>query len=140
LRPEHFDVHMAIDEKHINGQFYTVLSNAKRGKVALLCLTIKVSEVKICLDKFGQKLKEVSYLTLDLSPTFERVVNNNFPNSVQIADKFHVIKNGIEAVQAIRIRLKQEELKLQREAKLHHQKNYRESKDRDLIPKRLNNE
>jgi len=133
FRPGHFGVHMAIDEKHINGQFYTVLSNAKTGKVALLCSTIKANELKICLEKFGQKLKEVSYLTLDLSPTFERVVNENFPNAVQIADKFHVIKNGIEALQSIRIRLKQQELKLQREEQLLHEKNYKDSKDKSLI-------
>lgn len=133
FRPEHFDAHMAIDEKHINGEFYTVLSNAKTGKVALLCSTIKASELKICLDKFGQKLEEVSYLTLDLSPTFERVAKDNFCQAVQIADKFHVIKNGIEAVQAIRIRLKQEELKLQREQQLLHQKNYQDSNNKYLI-------
>lgn len=38
FRPEHVDVHMAIDEKHMNGKFYTVLSNAKTGKVALALL------------------------------------------------------------------------------------------------------
>lgn len=133
FRPEHFDTHMAIDEKHINGQFYTVLSNAKTGKVALLCSTIKSYELKICLDKFGQLLETVSYVTLDLSPTFELVVNENFANAIQIADKFHVIKNGIEALQAIRIRLKQDELKLQREEQAQHEKNYRESKDKNLI-------
>jgi transposase len=137
FRPEHFGVHMAIDEKHINGQFYTVLSNAKTGKVALLCSTIKANELKLCLEKFGRKLKGVSYLTLDLSPTFQKVGNENFLNTVQIADKFHVIKNGIEAVQAVRIRLKQEELKLQREEQVLHQKNYRDSKDKKFIGPKL---
>ncbi len=60
-------IHMAIDEKHIDGQFYTVLSNAKTGKVALLCSTIKSNEIKICLDKFGKLLETVSYVTLNLS-------------------------------------------------------------------------
>lgn len=133
FRPEHFGSHMAIDEKHINGQFYTILSNTQTGKVALLCSTIKSHELKICLGKFGELLKTVSYVTLDLSPTFELVVSDNFTNAIQIADKFHVIKNGIEALQAIRIRLKQEELKLQREEQAQHEKNYIESKDNNLI-------
>jgi len=133
FRPEHFGVHMAIDEKHIDGQFYTVLSNAKTGKVALLCSTIKSNEIKICLDKFGKLLETVSYVTLDLSPTFELVVNENFANAIQIADKFHVIKNGLEYLQAIRIRLKQEELKNQREEQIIHDKQYKESKDKNLI-------
>lgn len=133
FKPEHFGDHMAIDEKHINGQFYTVLSNGKTGKVALLCSTIKSKELKICLDKFGQILETVSYVSLDLSPTFELVAHENFVNAIQIADKFHVIKNGIEALQAIRIRLKQEELKTQREEQALHEKNYRESTNKNLI-------
>jgi transposase len=134
FRPEHFDYHMAIDEKHINSEFYTVLTNAKTGKVALLCSTIKVDELKICLNKFDPLLLDkVAFMTLDLSPTFGLVVTNNFPNAIQIADKFHVIKNGIEYLQAIRIRLKQEELKTQREQQAIHNKNYTESKSRSLI-------
>ncbi len=61
------------------------------------------------------------------------VVNENFANAIQIADKFHVIKNGLEYLQAIRIRLKQEELKNQREEQIIHDKQYKESKDKNLI-------
>lgn len=70
FRPEHVDVHMAIDEKHMNGKFYTVLSNAKTGKVALLCSTINPKELKICLDKFSPVLlSKVEFVTLpDLYP------------------------------------------------------------------------
>lgn len=133
FRPEYIDDFLSIDEKHINGQFYTVIANAKTGKVILLCSTIKPDELKICLNKFGNELDKVRFVTLDLSPSFEKVVKDNFPYAIQIADKFHVIKNGIEALQAIRIRLKQTELKYQREAQSIHEKNYRESKDKTLI-------
>jgi len=151
FRPEHFDSHMAIDEKHINGEFYTVITNAATGKTALLCSTIKASELKICLSKFDiTTLDKVEYVTLDLSPTFEKVVNENFPKAIQIADKFHVVKNGIEYLQAIRIRLKQQELKNQREEQTAHEIKYKESKNTRLIgpkmiisktyhPKRLSN-
>lgn len=138
FRPEHIDEFLSIDEKHINGQFYTIITNAKTGKVILLCSTIRSSELKICLNKFGDLLNKVCFVTLDLSPTFEKVVKENFPQAIQIADKFHVIKNGIEAVQAIRIRLKQTELKSQREAQSVHEKNHKESKNKSLIgPKML---
>jgi len=82
--------------------------------------------LKICLDKFGNKLETVSYESLDLSATFELVVNEKFTNAIQIADKLHVIKNGLEYLQAIRIRLKQEELKHQGEEQAIHEKNYKE--------------
>lgn len=133
FRPEHMGEFLSIDEKHINGQFYTVMANAKTGKVVLLCSTIKSSELKTCLQKFDVLLNKVRYVTLDLSPTFEKVVKENFPHAIQIADKFHVIKNSIEAVQAVRIRLKQTELKRQRETQSLHERNYKESKDKTLI-------
>lgn len=133
FRPEHIDSHMAIDEKHINGEFYTVLTNGKTGKVALLCSTIKANELEICLKKFGSLLDNVDYVSLDLSPTFELVATKNFPNATQIADKFHVIKNGLEHLQAIRIRLKQQELKKQRNQQSRHEELYKESKNTKLI-------
>jgi len=43
------------------------------------------------------------------------------------------LKNGIEYLQAIRIRLKQEELKKQRELQAIHDKKYKESKNKSLI-------
>lgn len=139
FRPEHFGSHMTIDEKHINGVFYTVITNAQTGKVALLCSTIKAQELKICLAKFGVEiLEKVEFVTLDLSPNYEHIVTENFPKAIQIADKFHVIKNGIEHLQAIRIRLKQQELKNQREEQIAHEIKYKESKDSKLIgPKML---
>ena len=138
FRPEHFDTHMAIDEKHIDGLFYTVLSNAKTGKVVLLCSTIKVNELNMCLKRFDLKLEEVRFITLDLSPTFELVATENFPNATHIADKFHVVKNGIEALQAMRTRIKNEVLTIQREEQKTHEKRYKESKDKLLYgPKML---
>ena len=133
FRPEHIDSHMAIDEKHINGEFYTVLTNAQSGKVALLCSTIKANELELCLQKFGTLLLKVNFISLDLSPTFEAVAAKIFPKATQIADKFHVIKNGLEYLQAIRIRLKQEELKKQRDQQTMHEKLYKESKNDKLI-------
>lgn len=137
FRPEHIDLQMAIDEKHINGEFYTVLTNSITGKVALLCSTIKADELETCLSKFGSLLNKIKYISLDLSPTFELVATKNFPNAIQIADKFHVIKNGIEHLQAIRIRLKQQELKKQKDQQIIHEKTYKESKNNSLIGPKL---
>lgn len=35
-RPENIGSHMAIDEKHIDQEYYTILSNQQTGKIALL--------------------------------------------------------------------------------------------------------
>jgi len=64
-------------------------------------------------------LDKVEFVILDLSPTFEKVENDNFPKAIQIEDKFHVIKNGLKYLQAIRIRLKQQELKNQGKSNRH---------------------
>lgn len=133
LRSEHIGEFMAIDEKHINGKFHTVFSNAKTGKVALFCSTIQVHELTQCFNKFGSILNTVKYITRDLSPTFEKVCNVNFPNAIQIADKFHVIRHAIEAIQTLRLRLKQDALKKQKEEQLEHEKHYKDNKNKHFI-------
>ena len=137
LKPEHIGEYMAIDEKHINNRFHTIFSNAQTGKVALMCSTIKINEVKECLEKFGDKINEVKYVSRDLAATFKKISTDVFPSAIQIADKFHVIKNGIDYLQSLRNRLKQEALKLQREAQVTHEKHYKESKNKKFIGPKL---
>lgn len=138
LKPENMGEYMAIDEKHIGGQFYTVLTNATTCKVAMLCSSIQVSDLNSCLSKFGGKLKSIRYITRDLSPTFKKVANLNFPNAEHIADKFHVIRHAIDTVQSFRNRLKQEVLKQQREDQKSHEKHYKELKDKSFIGPKMN--
>ncbi len=133
LKPENIGEYMAIDEKHIGGQFYTVLTNAKTSKVAMLSSTIQVSDLSSCLGKFGDKLKSIRYITRDLSPTFKKVATLNFPNAEHIADKFHVIRHAIETVQSVRNRLKQEVLKQQREEQTSHNVYYKDLKNKFFI-------
>lgn len=137
MRQGHIGSHMAIDEKYINGEFYTVFSNGTTGKVALLCSTIKSPEIKACLNKFSD-LENITYLTRDLSSTYEKVATENFPNAIQIADKFHVVRHAIDTIQSIRRRLKQEELTKQRLEQKKHDKNYKESKNKTLIGPKMN--
>jgi transposase len=133
LKPENIGESMAIDEKHIGGQFYTVLTNAKTSKVAMLCSSIQISDLNHSLSKFGDKLSSIRYITRDLSPTFKKVATLNFPNAEHIADKFHVIRHAIDTVQSVRIRLKQEVLKQQREEQKEHDKHYKELKNKSFI-------
>lgn len=138
FRPEVFDQYMAIDEKHINGKYYTVLSNAKTGKAALLCATIRPNEIKLILQKLDQRQKDkVKFMTLDMAPGFELIATESFQLAIQIVDKFHVIKNGIESIHSIRIRMKQEALSEQREAQQCQQKMYQEFKNSRFIGPKL---
>jgi transposase len=153
LKPEHIGSHMAIDEKHINGVFYTVLTNGSTGKVALMIASMNPKEIGKCLLKFGDKLQYVSTLSRDLSPVYHSIADQYFPQATQVADKFHVIAHAIDSVQDIRIRLKQEELKNQRLEQAQHKLDYQqyiENKKEDsqqnipkmsktFYPKRLKN-
>ena len=42
---------MAIDEKYIGEEFYTVLSNRLSGKIALVCKSVCFYEIKKVLKK-----------------------------------------------------------------------------------------
>jgi len=110
LRLENIGEEMAIDEKMIDEEFYTVFTNRQTGKIAMLAETLRVEELGALIDKMGQTKQIVKEITADLSPTYERFCTQSFPQATVIADKFHVVKHIIEAVQSMRLRLKQEEL------------------------------
>lgn len=110
LKPENFGDEMAVDEKMIDEEFYTVLTNRATGKIAMLAETLQVADLNKLIDKIGDAKTVVKEITADLSSTYERFCEQSFPGAVVVADKFHVIKHIVEAVQALRLRLKQEEI------------------------------
>lgn len=128
VRKENIGSKMAIDEKHINGEFYTILTNGETGKVAMMAATINGTDIGNCLKHFGTQLNTVKTITRDLSTTFEKVANENFSEAVQVADKFHVIQQAIESVQEVRIRHKQAALLAQRKAQKEHSQLYQQYK------------
>jgi transposase len=150
LKQEHIGEHMAIDEKHINDVFYTILSNGSTGKVAMMVASVNPEKIGKCLDKFGDKLKNVKVLTRDMSPTYQYIGTHFFQNAQQVADKYHVIAHGLDVLQAIRIRYRQAALKNEREQQAAHKKQQKVQKEnaklKDQIyqsiaysPVRLNN-
>ena len=107
LKSENFGAEMSIDEKMLDEDFFTVMTNRDTGKIALLAQTIRVNELVKLMDKIPQVQNLPKNITCDLSPTYEKFCNMVFPKATQIADKFHIIRSAIEALQAVRIRLKQ---------------------------------
>lgn len=141
FRPEHIGKHMAIDEKHIGGIFYTVLTNAENSKVAIMIASINPKKIAEVLSKLSMRLSAVETISRDLSPTYGYIAKKYFPNANQIADKYHIIAKSIESVQDTRIRLKQEALKNLRIEQQQHKKKYLEYLEKkkqntnDCIPK-----
>ncbi|MEN8251600.1 MAG: transposase [Bacteroidota bacterium] len=116
LKEEHLGSYMAIDEKTIDGECYSILSNRESGKIALMANTLKTKYLVKLLGSFDNKM-QVKSLTRDMAQNYEWLGRQSFMNAYQVADKFHVIKHALESLQAIRIRYRQQELEKRRKAK-----------------------
>lgn len=119
--------HMAVDEKYINGEFYTLLTNGETGKIALMAATTKASELAQVMPELGDKRFEVKVFTRDLAPNYDWFGREQFMNAAHVADKFHVIKNGFDALQDLRIYYRQKHLTKRREAYDDYKKKKREN-------------
>ena len=99
---------MAVDEKQIDQEMFTILSNRKTGKIALMAQTLKVKELLSLTDKFSaEKRWAVKTMTCDLSPSYHWFIRQAFMFATPIADKFHLIKHALDYLNDHRIRLKQ---------------------------------
>jgi len=116
LNPENFGEDMAIDDKGISREGYTVLSNKKSGKIAALIMSTKSSIVCEVLQNIPGNIRmNVKTISKDLAAGYDWVARTMFMNAQRVGDKFHVLKLGFEAMQAVRIRCRQEVLTKERE-------------------------
>jgi len=119
LAPEHLGKDMAIDDKNLNDEVYTIISNKITGKIFLMIQTTKAHLIqKIILDNVSLKLLlQVKSITKDLAEGYDWVARTCFMAAQRIADKFHVIKLGLEALQDVRVKFRQAILTAEREVK-----------------------
>jgi transposase len=122
LKPENLGAKMSIDEKHIGDEIYTIMSNRQTGKIAMVCKSINYAEIKQVFEKLQPGLNHIQSITRDFSALFEKICSGLIPQAMQVGDKFHVIKNLMEAHQSVRIRYRQKELEKRRRA-IHEFKN-----------------
>lgn len=116
FKPENIGTNMAIDDKNIGGEGYTIISNKDTGKIAIMAMTTKAKILEEILFPIPLSvLKKVKTITRDLAEGYKEVKKRCFLFALDIADKFHVIKLALEALQDIRIRYRQEALTEERE-------------------------
>lgn len=120
MKPDHIGEHMAIDEKHIDGEFYTVLTNKATRKVAMLAQTVRHSDIAEILSSCRDRRYKVKGLTRDLSNSYDWVGRTCFPNAMQVADKFHIIKEALDQLQNHRIGFRQALLTQRRQGQQAH--------------------
>ena len=111
---ENMGKNMAVDEKQINEEMHTVLTNRDTGKLAMLARSVSFEELSQILDPEDFINRNVETLTRDLSPTYRKLGDLCFFNASHIADKFHIIKNMLDAMQSVRVRYRQEVLRKKR--------------------------
>lgn len=106
-KPENFGTHMTIDEKQIGKKMYSIMTNAKTGKIALLAQTMKPEELKQAMENYlSEKLSTVRSVSCDMSPSYKKFAKDIFPNTQLVIDKFHVIKHLMDALQQVRKQIK----------------------------------
>jgi transposase len=118
LNSENFGEDMAIDDKNIDGEGYTILSNKKTGKIAMMASTTKHHILEEILSKVPISIRsQVKTLSRDLAESYDWVSRTMFFCAQSVADKFHIVKMALEALQDIRVRYRQEILTKERESK-----------------------
>ena len=101
--------YLTIDETSLSqGELYTVVTNkAAKGKKGCLVAMIKgveSSSVSAILEQIpAYQRHKVKEITLDMSPTMQKIVKRCFPKAQQVTDRFHVQQLATEAVQQLRI-------------------------------------
>lgn len=113
IYPENITSNLSIDEVSLSkGELYTFVTNKNTGVKNKKCVvavingteakTIESVLARISLEN-RSKVKEV---TMDMARNMALAVENSFPNSTKVIDRFHAVKLIIEAAQHLRTKLR----------------------------------
>ena len=154
--PENMGENMSLDETCLSdGEVYTILSNkdahGKRGSLAAIVKGTLAETVIAAFKKIGAESRaKVLEVTMDLADNMHVIAHECFPNAIVTLDRFHVQKDCYEAMQHLRVTLKNKERKADAESRRKHANELRRrherrkdpaTKDpRGRKPKRLNEE
>jgi len=105
-KPENIGPSMALDDKQIGKATFSIMTNQQTGKIALLVETLKVDELLMAIESLGNSIKKIQNVSCDMSPSYLKFIRSAFSQSTIVIDKFHVVKYVLDAVQNVRIRIK----------------------------------
>ena len=112
LFEKNIGAYVGIDEVCLSrGELYAILINKeKRGSAGSIIATIKGTDVKtvisILLKLSRRKRFQVRGITLDMAPNMEQIARICFPAARRVTNRFHVQKLAYEAVQDMRVKVK----------------------------------
>jgi len=105
-KPENVEESMTLDDKKLGKGVYTIFAGQITGKIALKIESIKVEELKEAIKCLGESIIKVKNISCDMSPSYLKFCEDVFPQSNIVIDKFHVVKQVLEALQSVRLRCK----------------------------------
>lgn len=108
LEIDNIGENMAVDEKMIGYEIYTILLNRNTNKIAMIAQTHRAKELVQILAPYHKITYQVKSITRDLSNTYDWFSRQIFPRAIQIADKFHIVKHIMDGMQDVRVRYRQE--------------------------------
>lgn len=115
--PWNLGPNLSIDDKNIKGEGYTIIANKDTGRIVLMIMTRKAKVICEVLGKIPLKsCLQVKTISKDLAENYDWVSRTVFKHALRVADKFHVLVLGFEALQAVRVRYRQKVLTAEREA------------------------
>jgi transposase len=132
VQPQNVGESLCIDEKMIHKRYTTIVSNQKTGKIALLIDSVKPALVKQAIGLLGKDaLVNVKHVSSDMSPSMKKICADTMPQANIVIDKFHVIKHIMEALNQVRLEIKNEI----KHAKIINRNNPNEWTDVELLEK-----
>lgn len=109
FKPGNVGQKMCLDEKMIGKRYCSIFTNAETGKIAMLMESMKPELVKEALLSLGEMaLQKVKQICSDMSPMYKKMCLEVLPDATLSVDKFHVIKQVLDVLQALRIEAKNE--------------------------------
>jgi transposase len=106
FKPENLGSEMSIDDKQIARDGFTVMSNTRTGKMAMLIESRQCEEIKQALLLFGKELSKIHQVSCDMSPTYISACQSTIPYVQLSIDKFHVMQYVYDALSQVRNRIK----------------------------------
>lgn len=118
IYPENITDSLSIDEVSLSkGELYTFVTNKNidsRNKKSVVAV-INGTEAKVIqevLDKIPlEKRKTVKEVTMDMARNMALAVENSFPQSQKVIDRFHAVKLVMDAMQHLRVNFRWEAIK-----------------------------
>ncbi len=123
IYPENITDRLSIDEVSLSkGELYTFVTNKNtnvRNKKSVVAV-INGTEAKVIqavLDRIPlEKRNMVTEVSMDMARNMSLAVENSFPRSKKVIDRFHVVKLVMDAMQHIRVKLRWKALEEENEA------------------------